>query len=186
MPFADAAHWYVLADLAIDSDSSQAENVLQLAIDNSVVVDAVVAKNGTEAAGLWHMRHAIAEAERAEGKGLKHDVSLPLSKIEVFLEAAERRLAAVLPGADVIAFGHVGDGNLHYNVRLPAGGGEQATEAIYDLVAELGGSFSAEHGIGQAKRRWLPRYRSATEMALMRQLKNALDPDGILNPGKVI
>ena len=186
LPFDERTGWYVLTDLAIRGEVSQLETVLQHAADDKILEDAILAKNNSEAAELWRLRHSIAEAERAEGKGLKHDISLPLSNIERFLDEAEQRLAQVAPASDIVAFGHVGDGNLHYNVRLPAAGGAQATEVIYDLVAELGGSFSAEHGIGQAKRHWLPRYRSATEMALMRQLKAALDPDGILNPGKVI
>ena len=186
LPFDERPGWYVLTDLAIRGEFSQLESVLQQAADDKILADAILAKSNTEAAELWQLRHSIAEAERAEGKGLKHDISLPLSNIERFLDEAERRLAKIAPAFDVIAFGHVGDGNLHYNVRLPAAGGAQATEVIYDLVAELGGSFSAEHGIGQAKRHWLPRYRSDTEMSLMRQLKSALDPHGILNPGKVI
>ena len=128
------------------------------------------------------------------GKALKHDISVPLSRIEEFLGRGEELLQGIRPDARLVVFGHVGDGNLHYNILLPrdmtaqewASEGERLTGAVYDLVQELGGSFSAEHGVGRLKRPWLPRYRGGTEIELMRQLKKLLDPANILNPGKVI
>lgn len=188
LPFDQAAPWYVLIDVAVGNCGERLENALNTAIESGIVIDAVIAKNAAEAAKLWRMRHAIAEAERAAGPSLKTDISVPISRMEEFLQRGDRVLAELAPVAALVAFGHVGDGNLHYNVVLPAGAGdsERLTTAIYDLVDELGGSFSAEHGIGRTKRKYLPRYRGAGEIELMRRLKKALDPNNILNPGKVI
>ncbi len=186
LPFDDVAPWYVLMDAEIDAE--RLENALSRAADAAILIDAVITKNTAEAQKLWRMRHSIAEAERSFGQALKHDIAVPVSRMEEFLNRGDQLLADVAPGAQLIAFGHVGDGNLHYNVALPQGFGDGAmvTTAIYDLVAELGGSFSAEHGIGRVKRQYLPIYRSEAELNLMRTLKKALDPNNILNPGKVI
>jgi FAD/FMN-containing dehydrogenase len=186
LPFDDSAPWYVLIDAAIDAN--RLEKALSRAADAAMLVDAVITKNTAEAKRLWRMRHSIAEAERFSGKALKHDIAVPLSRMEEFLARGDQLLAELAPDAQLIAFGHVGDGNLHYNVGLPQGfsDGEKVTTAIYDLVGELGGSFSAEHGIGRVKRQYLPIYRSEAELNLMRTLKKALDPNNILNPGKVI
>ena len=186
LPFDDGAEWYVLMDAAIDAE--RLENALSRAADAAMLVDAVITKNTAEAQRLWRMRHSIAEAERSFGKALKHDIAVPVSRMEEFLTRGDQLLAELAPGAQLIAFGHVGDGNLHYNVALPPGFGDGAmvTTAIYDLVAELEGSFSAEHGIGRVKRQFLATYRSEAELNLMRTLKKALDPSNILNPGKVI
>ena len=186
LPFDDDAPWYVLMDAQIDAE--RLENALSRAAEAAMLVDAVITKNAAEAQKLWRMRHSIAEAERSFGKALKHDIAVPVSRMEEFLNRGEQLLTEVARGAQLIAFGHVGDGNLHYNVALPQGFGDGAmvTTAIYDLVAELEGSFSAEHGIGRVKRQYLPIYRSEAELNLMRTLKNTLDPNNILNPGKVI
>jgi FAD/FMN-containing dehydrogenase len=178
----------VLLDVAIGGDEERLESALMGAAKEHLLSDAVIAKNSAEAAGFWRMRHSIAEAERSEGKALKHDISVPLSRMEEFLQRGELLLAELVPDAQLIAFGHVGDGNLHYNVALPEGSedGRRVTTAIYDLVDKLGGSFSAEHGVGFLKRQYLPIYRNAGEIALMRTLKASLDPKNILNPGKVI
>ena len=192
LPFEERWPWYVLIETA--STTSELEEALGDAMANELIRDAVLAKNAAEAAGLWRMRHSIAEAERADGKALKHDVSVPVSALGDFLDRGAALLADLYPAARLVAFGHVGDGNLHYNVVLPRdldpsqwqADGQRVTAAIYDLVTELGGSISAEHGIGQSKREWLARYRSDAELRLMRTLKQALDPAGILNPGKVI
>jgi len=159
-----------------------------------VILNAVIAKNAAESENLWRLRHSIAEAERQDGKALKHDISVPIGRIEEFLIRGDALLARLMPEAGLLAFGHVGDGNLHYNVTLPRDlrpeawdvAGARLTEAIYDLVAELGGSFSAEHGVGRLKKDYLAQYRSGPELDLMKRLKKALDPQNILNPGKVI
>ena len=157
------------------------------------LLDAVIAKNSREADELWRLRHSISEAERQDGKALKHDVSVPLSRMQEFLQRGDDLLASLRPDLALVAFGHVGDGNLHYNVVLPAtltqdewvAEGQRITRAVYDLVNELGGSFSAEHGVGQAKKAWLADYRGGTELELMQSLKKTLDPANILNPGKL-
>jgi FAD/FMN-containing dehydrogenase len=188
LPFDDHAPWYVLLDVAVGDNTEKLEAALSGAAEGGLLLDAVIAKNSAEAERLWRMRHSIAEAERSAGEALKHDISVPVSRMEEFLLRGDRLLEELHPEAKLIAFGHVGDGNLHYNVALPAGttDGEAVTAAVYELTNELGGSFSAEHGIGRLKRKYLPKYRGASEIELMRTLKKALDPRNILNPGKVI
>ena len=187
LPFADDSAWYVLADFA-GVPEEELQRSLIAAIELELVDDVIVAKNETEAAGLWRLRHSISESERAEGRALKHDISVPISRFEEFLRRGDELLAERFPEGQLIAFGHVGDGNLHYNVALPADfeHHEEVTTAIYSLLVEMGGSISAEHGIGQAKREYLPKYRNKGEIELMRTLKKSLDPNNILNPGKVI
>lgn len=194
LPFGERHPWYVLVEIATDGDPGRLEAALLDAAAAGTIRDAVVAKNAAEAGAFWRMRHSIADAERKDGKALKHDISVPLSAMQTFLERAERRVADAMPAARLVVFGHVGDGNLHYNVVLPrdlpddewAAAGVTVTEAIYDLVDELGGSFSAEHGIGVLKKPYLAAYRGGVQYALMERLKRTLDPDNILNPGKVI
>ena len=188
LPFADRAPWYVLLDAAVGDSAERLEAALSAAASSGLLVDAVIAKNSTEAGKFWRMRHSIAEAERVAGKALKHDISVPVSRMEEFLTRGDRMLEKLVPDAQLIAFGHVGDGNLHYNVSLPASveDPETVTTAIYELADELGGSFSAEHGVGRLKRQYLAQYRGSSEIELMRTLKKALDPKNILNPGKVI
>ncbi len=188
LPFDREYPWYVLTDVTCGTNTDRFVQAMQDAATIDLVRDAAIAKNSAESGALWRMRHSIAEAERAAGKALKHDISVPISRIEEFLQRGDSLLAEIAPAAQLIAFGHVGDGNLHYNVALEPGSsdGDRVTAAIYTLVTELGGSFSAEHGIGRLKREYLVRYRSESEIELMKTLKRALDPLNILNPGKVI
>ncbi len=195
LPFDERYPWYVLIDASNGGDAAALESSLLAAAEgNSLLLDAVIAKNEAEAQDLWRLRHSIAEAERHEGKAVKHDVSVPVSRMEEFLVRGEALVSRLEPGAKLLVFGHVGDGNLHYNVALPLDAESEAwatlgatiSNAIYDLVAELGGSFSAEHGVGLVKRVYLERYRGGAEVNLMRALKKSLDPRNILNPGKVI
>ena len=140
------------------------------------------------------MREAASEAQKPEGGSIKHDISVPIASIPKFLEKVAPVVQRVCPGARPVAFGHFGDGNVHYNVSQPPGMDKAAfltlwgpmSDAVHDLVAKMGGSISAEHGIGQMKREALRRFKSPVEIALMRKLKTALDPNGILNPGKVL
>ena len=193
LPFDDGCPWYVLMDSALRGNSELLEESLLAEAQDGRVLDAIVAKNAGEAEQFWRLRHSIAEAERQEGKALKHDISVPLSRMQEFLARGEELLAALRPDLELIAFGHVGDGNLHYNVVLPRelpdqewhSEGRRITRALYDLVDELGGSFSAEHGVGQAKKDWLALYRAGPELEMMKLLKKTLDPANILNPGKV-
>ena len=194
LPFEEEYPWYVLIEAATGGDAEFLENALLQEAEDGRLLDAVIAKNEAEAAELWRLRHSISEAERQDGKALKHDISVPLSRMQEFLERGDELLEKRWPDARLVAFGHVGDGNLHYNVVLPrdlsaekwAAEGERVTRALYELVQSLNGSFSAEHGVGQSKRAYLASYRAGPELDLMRLLKNMLDPANILNPGKVI
>jgi FAD/FMN-containing dehydrogenase len=194
LPFDETYRWYVLIETATGGDPEVLESALMSAVEESVIVNAVIAKNAAESENLWRLRHSIAEAERHEGKALKHDISVPAGHMQEFLDRGDALLARLMPEADLLAFGHVGDGNLHYNVALPHdlapeawdAAGAVVTAAIYDLVAEMGGSFSAEHGVGRTKKVYLEQYRGGAEIGLMRRLKEMLDPQNILNPGKVI
>jgi FAD/FMN-containing dehydrogenase len=191
--------WYVLAELA-DSGPLQAlreelETALGAAMEASLVVDATIAESGAQSEALWRIRESIPEAARGEaGMLYRHDISVAVSAIPQFIREAGPALDAKFPGAEVICFGHLGDGNLHYNAFVPGRARSDAaareandvTTVIYDLVQRYGGSFSAEHGIGLAKVDELKRYKSAVEIDLMRTVKHALDPQGIMNPGKVL
>ena len=193
-PFDEEHPWYVLLDASHVSDPERIGEVLFAAIERGLAADAVLAKNEAEAGRLWRLRHSISEAQKHEGASLKHDVAVPVGRIGELIDRAEAAIRAQLPGARMVAFGHVGDGNVHLNVSQPRDGdpaeflaqGDAITAIVYDLVAGLDGSISAEHGIGQAKKHWLRRYRGPVDLELMRLLKGALDPGNILNPGKVL
>ena len=158
------------------------------------MLDATIAESEAQAGALWRLRETIPEAQRHAGESIKHDISVPVSQVPALLDRGAELLARLVPDGRVIAFGHMGDGNVHFNLSQRAGGDGAAfaarkaevTPAMYDLVASLGGSFSAEHGIGRYKREELARYRSGVELEMMRAVKRALDPDGIMNPGKVL
>ena len=192
--FEDAHPWYVLIESAGSDDEARMQELLAEEINSGRMRDAIFAKNGSEAEQLWRIRHAISEGQKARGVSIKHDVSVPISRIGDFMAAAEVAILDLIPDARIVAFGHVGDGNLHYNISQPKNADPTqfkedavaATRAIYDLVAELGGSFSAEHGVGLVKKPFLQQYRNGVELDMMRTLKHAMDPKNILNPGKVI
>jgi FAD/FMN-containing dehydrogenase len=194
IPFDQRHPWFVLIQASAAGAQEGLEMALATCLEDKLILDAIICKSEREADQFWQLRHSISEAERREGAGIKHDISVPISSMEEFLIRCEPKLAELFPGSEVIAFGHVGDGNLHYNVHLhhtPDDGPdaairEQVSTCIYDLVAELGGSFSAEHGVGLLKRKYLQRYKGDVDLSLMRTLKSALDPDNLLNPGKVI
>jgi FAD/FMN-containing dehydrogenase len=191
-PFAESYPWMVL--VSSTAPTADLERTLEQAFEDELLLDAVLPKNETEADALWNIRHGVSEAQKSEGASMKHDVSVPVESAGRFIDAADEVLLRVCPGARIVAFGHVGDGNIHYNVSQPENVSadtflaqrEAVADAIYGVVAELGGSFSAEHGIGQERRKYLQQYRSATELATMRAIKAALDPQGIMNPGKVL
>ncbi len=190
--------WYVLVqadESAADAPlAAMVEASLAAAIDAGDAADASIAQSRDQAMRLWALRENISEAQRREGPNIKHDISLPVSAIAAFVEECDAALLAAFPGSRLVTFGHLGDGNLHYNLSGPEGtqaarfmdNGERANRIVHDLVAKYGGSFSAEHGVGQQKRDDLVRYKDATEVALMRAVKAALDPAGIMNPGKVL
>jgi len=182
-------------DSAADSGVAAAlECALAAAVEDGIAQDAVIAQTEAQARALWTLRESIPEAQRLEGPNIKHDISVPVSRIPEFLDEAQAELTAALPGVRFVVFGHLGDGNLHYNLAGPEGSAaagflrhtERANAIVYALVDRHGGSISAEHGIGQLKRDALRRFKSPVEVELMERIKAALDPQGILNPGKVL
>ena len=185
--------WYVLAEFS-DADPAAVEAWLAARIEAGEAGDGVVARSEPQAQKLWALRENISEAQKIEGLSIKHDISVPVSRIPEFLAGADAALAAAFPGIRVVAFGHVGDGNLHYNLSRPDAQDNVAfidsqpdvNRIVHDTVDALGGSISAEHGIGQLKREELLRYKNPVEIALMRSLKQALDPRGLMNPGKIL
>ncbi|WP_070884966.1 FAD-binding oxidoreductase [Pseudomonas sp. D1-3] len=197
-PFAEAHPWYVLIELSdtlVDAPLAEMlENGLGAAFEQGEALDAVVAGNETQVAALWKMREGISEAQNHEGPSLKHDISVPVSSIPAFIEAADQQLQAAFPGVRIVAYGHVGDGNLHYNISKPVGSedapfkaqAEAIMHVIYDVTRAFAGSISAEHGLGQAKREAARRYKDPLELELMRSLKRTLDPAGLMNPGKLL
>lgn len=189
----DEAPWYVLAEFS-EADPAAVEAWLAGCLEAGEVSDGVVAQSETQAKKLWALRENISEAQKIEGISIKHDVSVPVSRIPQFLATADAALAKAFPGVRVVAFGHVGDGNLHYNLSQANAGDNvsflacepEVHRIVHDAVHALNGSISAEHGLGQLKREEILRYKSPVEMALMRSLKQALDPRGLMNPGKVL
>jgi FAD/FMN-containing dehydrogenase len=194
-PFAKPHAWLTLiqlSDTQRDANLNEAlEAALTPAMENGEVLDAIVATSETQARTLWGIREHIPEAEKKEGKSVKHDISVPISRIAGFIDVATPALNNAFPRAQVICFGHIGDGNLHYNLSFPgmAPSPEQtrgANEIVYSLLDKLGGSISAEHGLGQLKRDEIRRHKSEVELSMMRNIKQALDPHNIMNPGKVL
>ena len=191
--------WCVLLENA-DSESAEhartrLEALLAQALDEGCVSDAVVAENLAQARALWHIRESIPLAQSDEGLNIKHDVSLPISRIADFVAETDALLERALPGVRLVNFGHLGDGNLHYNVQAPEGADgptflatqeERVNTLVFDQVQRHGGSISAEHGVGQLKADKLPHYKDPTALAMMRAIKQALDPHGLLNPGRVL
>lgn len=190
--------WYALLELS-DSESAEHarerfEEVVGATIEDGLVADAVIAENISQSKALWHLRESIPLAEKAFGKSIKHDVSIPVSRMAEFVTTTNAALQQRFPGIEHVIFGHLGDGNLHYNVaRGDAYTEEQLLamqddiyEVVHDSVHQFGGSISAEHGVGQLKRDALPRYKDPVELALMRQIKQTLDPHNLMNPGKML
>ena len=171
------------------------EALLEAALEDGVLTDAVVAESLAQARNLWHIRESISLAQSEEGLNIKHDISLPVSRIPTFCAETDALLAEQIPGVRLVNFGHLGDGNLHYNVQCPEGVDGAAflreqearvNTLVFDAVQRHGGSISAEHGIGSLKRDTLPRYKDPTALQLMRAVKAALDPQGTMNPGRVL
>ncbi len=197
-PFASPHPWYALLEISSGETggraASQLETLLVKASNDGVVLDAVIAGSLAQSRDLWRLRESLSEAQKGAGGSIKHDVSVPMARIPEFLARAAPVVDRVCPGARPVPFGHFGDGNVHYNVTQPDGMDkarylalwEVMSDAVHGLVAEMDGSISAEHGIGQMKREALVQFKSETELDMMRAIKRALDPMGILNPGKVL
>uniref|UniRef100_UPI00034C24AE FAD-binding oxidoreductase n=1 Tax=Pseudacidovorax intermedius TaxID=433924 RepID=UPI00034C24AE len=203
VPFADEVgdgHPYFVLLENSDSESEEHararfESLLEAAFESGCVADAVVAENLSQAHELWHIRESIPLAQAEEGLNIKHDISLPVSRIPAFCAETDALLAREIPGVRLVNFGHLGDGNLHYNVQAPAEGDAKAflreqekrvNELVYAQVQKFGGSFSAEHGIGSLKVETLEKHKSPVALSMMRAIKSALDPQGLLNPGRVL
>jgi FAD/FMN-containing dehydrogenase len=196
-PFEPLAPWNVLLEVSDHEDEAHARSLLESALDadaGSPVTEAVLASTLAESQHLWRLREAIPEAQARSGGNVKHDISLPLSRVASFVRQAGEAIARRFDWAQPAVFGHLGDGNLHYNVGCRDGIAPQTAfdheqalnEIVYDIVNQHRGSFSAEHGVGQLKRDAAVRYKSAVELALMHAIKSALDPDGRMNPGKLL
>jgi len=196
-PLAQPARYNALIELADTEDlglQSMLEELLGQAMEDALVTDAMLCSNGTQAAALWKIREGISQAQVRAGKVIKHDIALPISAIAEFVDQAERAIAACGLQAELINFGHLGDGNLHFNVMIPLSSSyeevRQATlllnRLVHDLVTEKQGSISAEHGVGQLRRDELRHYKSPLEMELMLRIKQAFDPNLIMNPGKLL
>ncbi len=189
--------WYVLFELSSAAEEvldGLLEQALSSAMTAGLVVDAVISANERQRASLWRLRENIPEAQRRAGPSLKHDIAVPVGRLAEFVVQASDWVRANAPEGTLVAYGHAGDGNLHFNLSLPRNTPPKTVEAleplmrraIHDIVAAHGGSFSAEHGVGQLKVSELQRYTSAVELAMMRDIKQALDPRGIMNPGKLL
>jgi FAD/FMN-containing dehydrogenase len=190
--------WYVLME-AVGHDETfvreRLEHVLEQSLEGKIITNAVVAESMSQSKALWHLRESIPLAQAEEGLNIKHDISLPTSAIPAFVAQTDVELQKLVPGARLVNFGHLGDGNLHYNVQCPENTDAKAFLAdhelevnalVFDSVRAFGGSISAEHGIGELKRDCLPEYKSAVALNLMRTIKQALDPRGLLNPRRVV
>jgi FAD/FMN-containing dehydrogenase len=185
--------WYVLLEMT-DIDVRATETLLESAFEKGLITDAVVAQNESQRLELWAMRENLSESQKHEGGSIKHDIAVPVSSLPQFIADATKALDDFMPDTRLCCFGHMGDGNMHFNVSQPRGMDKQAyldqwhamNRVIHDVVVKHKGSFSAEHGIGVLKREDMARYKSSTELDVMRSLKFALDPKGILNPGRVL
>jgi FAD/FMN-containing dehydrogenase len=197
-PFPRRFPHYVLMELS-DTQPGEGvralvESMLEATLDEKIILDAAVAQSETQARAFWSLREFISEAQAHEGPNIKHDVSIPISRISEFIATTDAQLERAQQGTRLVTFGHLGDGNLHYNVSAPEGVAPGVfvmhtaaiNRIVHDSVARFGGSISAEHGLGQLKREEIRRYKSSLELELMRKIKSALDPHGIMNPGKVL
>ncbi len=197
-PLETAHPWYVLIDISTSDSAETAERMMTTLLEQGyeagLIQDATIASSEAQQQAIWHMRESMSDAQKPEGGSIKHDVSVPVAQIPQFMTEAEKAVVAAMPGARVCAFGHMGDGNIHYNISQPVGADKaefighwrEMNKIVHGLVLQHGGSISAEHGIGQLKRDELASIRSDIEMDLMHRIKTAFDPAGIMNPGKVL
>jgi FAD/FMN-containing dehydrogenase len=197
-PLETAHPWYVLIDISTSDSAETAERMMTALLEQGyeagLIQDATIASSEAQQKAIWHMRESMSDAQKPEGGSIKHDVSVPVAQIPQFMAEAEKAVVAAMPGARVCAFGHMGDGNIHYNISQPIGADKaefigrwrEINKIVHGLVLQHGGSISAEHGIGQLKRDELASIRSDIEMDLMRRIKTAFDPAGIMNPDKVL
>lgn len=195
-PLTSKHPWYVLMELSSSRDDARAalESILARGMEEGIVDDAVIAANLTQRSQFWKLRDEMSAAQKPEGGSIKHDISVPVAAVPEFIEEANAAVVKLIPGARPVPFGHLGDGNIHYNVSQPIGGNgadflarwHEVNEVVFAIVLRMGGSISAEHGIGVLKRDELPDVKDKVAIELMRGIKAMLDPHGIMNPGKVL
>lgn len=198
MPLESAAPFYVLVELATPRPEAglrqMLEHILEQALEDDVVIDAAIAESDAQRAAIWKLREEHSEAQKREGASVKNDVSVPVSKVPAFIAKATAACEALMQGVRVVPFGHMGDGNIHFNLEQPEGSDaawflaqdHAIMDAVNEVVREFDGSFSAEHGVGKLKPYMMPDWRGGAELALMQRIKAAIDPLGIMNPGKVL
>jgi len=192
-PLATPSHWYVLAEFA-DAAPNAMQSALERALERGLISDAAVAQTETQRLAFWSVREKLSDSQKFEGGSIKHDISVPISRIPAFISEAMAAVNTFMPGCRFMCFGHLGDGNLHFNVSQPPGMDKQhylarwpeMSAIVQGIVVENGGSISAEHGIGQLKRNDMGKIKSPVELEVMRGLKNHFDPHGIMNPGKLL
>jgi FAD/FMN-containing dehydrogenase len=195
-PLASKHPWYVLMELSSPRDDARStlEAILERAMEDGIVDDAVIAANLSQRQAFWKLRDEMSAAQKPEGGSIKHDISVPVAAVPDFIEQADAAVVKLIPGSRPVPFGHLGDGNIHYNVSQPIGGNtadfmsrwHEVNAIVFEIVLRMGGSISAEHGIGVLKRDELPDVKDKVAIELMRSLKALLDPLGIMNPGKVL
>jgi len=195
-PLSKRYPWYVLMEISSPRDDARAtlESILERGIEHGIVDDAVIAENLSQRAAFWKLREVISPAQKPEGGSIKHDISVPIAAVPAFIEAANAAVMRLIPGSRPVPFGHLGDGNIHYNVSQPVGGDKEqflarwheVNAVVFEIVLKMGGSISAEHGIGVMKRDELPEVKDKVAIEVMRGIKALLDPLNIMNPGKVL
>ena len=197
-PFPDPYPWYLLFEVTSARASEDLARIIETLLQDSIevgeIADAAIAASGAQAQQLWRLRELMSEVQRHEGGSIKHDVSVPVARIPEFIARANQIVELMVPDARPVPFGHLGDGNIHYNVSQPVGmdkavflsNWETLNAAVHEIVLDLDGSISAEHGIGRMKRDLLPHAKGALAIDLMRRIKTSFDPNGILNPGKLL
>jgi FAD/FMN-containing dehydrogenase len=198
LPLESPAPFYVLVELASPRPGAglraMLEQILEQALEDGTIQDAAIAESDAQRAAIWKLREEHSEAQKREGASVKNDVSVPVSKVPAFIRKATAACEALLPGVRVVPFGHMGDGNIHFNLEQPVGADPNwflaqdhpIMDAVNEVVREYDGSFSAEHGIGKLKPYMMPDWRGGAELGLMQRIKTAIDPAGIMNPGKVL
>ena len=197
-PLESAHTWYALLEISSGGNSESTRNIIEtiysMAMENEILQDAVLAENTRQQNEFWRIRHGLSDVQRPEGGSIKHDISVPVAKVPEFLERATEAVVAYIPGCRPFAFGHLGDGNIHFNISQPVDADKQEflsnwdkiNSIVHEIVITLGGSISAEHGIGKLKRKLLRETKSELEIEMMQKIKTALDPNGILNPGSIL
>ncbi len=197
-PLSNPNEWYVLIEISSGQAPTVIRAMLETALgaasEDGLIADAVIASSTTQSQALWALRENLSDVQKHEGGSIKHDIAVPIPAIAEFISRATQAVTNALPGIRPVPFGHIGDGNVHFNLSQPLGMDRAAflaqwdrfNKIVHDITAELGGSISAEHGLGYMKREEITRYKSAVEMDMMRAVKRALDPKGIMNPGKLV